>query len=110
MKIDIGQLDFINPILREMAKSVEAHFGVEFTVTSLYRIPDGAPSSTHEVLPLRAVDLRCHDDALGFAVQHYVNSIYEYDPDRITKKCCLYHDAGGGWHIHLQVHPNTRLR
>lgn len=110
MKIDISNLEFINPILREMAKSVEAHFGVEFTITSLYRIPKGSPTSTHEVLPLRAIDLRCHDHDFGEAVETYVNSIYQYDPNRPSKKCCMYHSAGSGYHLHLQVHENTELR
>ena len=111
MKIDLAQLEFINPILREMALSVEARFGVEFTITSLYRIPKDTPSSTHEVLPLRAIDLRCHDHDLGEAIENYVNSIYQYDPNRTGKKCCMYHSVGNsGYHIHLQVHPNTALR
>ena len=109
MRIDLGQIGFISPILREMALSVEEHFGVEFTVTSLLRLPVGG-SSNHQQLPLRAIDLRCHDDALGYAVEEYVNSIYEYDHHRPSKKCCLYHDVGGGWHLHLQVHHHTRLR
>ena len=110
MKIDLSQLEFIDPVLREMALSVESHFGVEFTVTSLYRIPSGTPSSTHEVIPLRAIDLRCHDHDLGESVENYINSIYSYDPNRSSKRCCMYHDAGGGFHIHLQTHSNTELK
>jgi hypothetical protein len=109
MRIDLNQLEFIDPILREMAISVEHHFGVEFTVTSLLRLPVGG-SSNHQQLPLRAIDLRCYDDALGFSVEEYVNSVYEYDYHRPSKKACLFHDVGQGWHLHLQVHPNTRLK
>lgn len=107
MKIDLSQLEFINPILREMALSVEGHFGVEFTVTSLYRIDD---NGVHGQLPLRGIDLSCHDRDLGESVENYVNSIYQYDPNRLSKKCCMYHDAGSGHHIHLQVHQNTALK
>lgn len=108
MKIDLNQLEFINPILREMAISVEENFGVEFCVTSLYRIDD---PGVHGTLPLRGLDLRCHDPFTGEAVETYVNAIYEYDPDRPSKKCCMYHDAGqGGFHLHLQVHPKTVLK
>ena len=78
MKIDLKQLEFINPILREMALSVEGHFGVEFTITYLLRLPVGG-SSTHQKLPLRAIDLSCHDNDLGEAIENYVNAIYQFD-------------------------------
>ena len=106
MKIDLSQLEFIDPILREMALSVEGHFGVEFTITSLYRMTG---AGVHTVLPLRGIDLRCKDYDMGIAVEEYVNSIYQYDPNRMSKKCCMYHDGGNGYHLHLQVHPNTEL-
>ena len=107
MKIDISQLEFINPILREMAQSLEHVYGVEFIITSLYRIND---NGVHGQLPLRGIDLRCRDDNLGELIEADLNSIYEYDPNRSSKKVCMYHDTGLGKHLHLQVHPNTRLR
>ena len=110
MKIDLNQLAFVSPVLREMALSTEAHFGCELIITSLYRIPNGIPSSTHEVLPLRALDIRCHDRDFGEAIESYVNAIYQYDPDRPSKRCCLYHDSGGGYHCHLQVSDKTALK
>ena len=107
MKIDISQLEFINPILREMANSLKTIYGVEFTITSLYRIDD---PGVHGQLPLRGIDLGCRDDNLGELIEADLNSVYEYDPNRPRKKVCMYHDSGGGKHLHLQVHPNTRLR
>ena len=104
MKIDIGQLDFIEPKLRELAQLVEQATGLEFTVTSLYRIND---SGVHGQLPLRGIDLRCKDQSIGLLVQSMVNQHWIYDPDRPDMKCCMFHDVGQGAHLHLQVHPNT---
>ena len=108
MKLDTGQLEFIEPKLREMVLDVEESFGVEFTITSLFRIND---NGTHGTLLLRAVDLRCRQDTLGFGVEDYVNSKWEYNGTN-GKNCALYHNnrKGGGKHIHLQVHPNTRKK
>jgi len=106
MKIDIGQLEFINPLLRKLAIEVETIFDVEFTITSLYRIND---NGVHGQLPLRGLDLRCRNDELGKNIVEYVNSTYIYDRSRPNLACCMYHDTGLGKHIHLQVHPNTEV-
>jgi hypothetical protein len=108
VKLDIAQLEFIEPKLREIALDVEKTFGVEFTITSLYRINN---NGVHGTLPLRGIDLRCRNDHLGHAVEDYVNDKWEYNGTS-GKNCCLYHQnrKGGGKHIHLQVHPNTRER
>ena len=105
MRIDIEQLEFIDKKLRSMLLMLEAQFDVEFTITSLYRIGD---NGVHGQLPLRGIDLRCQDEHLGRLVEDYINSIWEYDHGR-DLKCCMYHDAGSGDHLHFQVHPNTRL-
>lgn len=106
MRIDLGQLEFIDSKLREIALDVEKAFGVEFTVTSLYRM---GGNGVHSQLPLRGLDLRCRNDHLGASVEDYVNDRWEYNGTS-GKNCCLYHHnrRGGGKHIHLQVHPNTR--
>ena len=107
MKIDLGQLEFINPLLRKIALAVEEQFDTEFTVTSLYRMFD---EGVHGSLPLRGIDLRCREDHFGALIKDFVNSHWEYDPSRPEIDCCIYHDTGLGKHIHLQVHPNTRER
>lgn len=108
MKLDLAQLEFIEPKLRGMTLDVEATFDVEFTITSLYRIGD---NGVHGQLPLRGLDLRCRNDDLGNDIAFYVNSKWIYDPARTEMKCCMYHAVeGGAPHIHLQVHPNTRKR
>jgi hypothetical protein len=55
MQIDLKQLEFIDPKLREIALAVEDEFG-EQVITSLYRIDD---AGVHGTLPLRGIDLRC---------------------------------------------------
>jgi hypothetical protein len=105
MRLDISQLHFIDPQLRIIAIGVEMYFGVEFTATSLVRIGD---NGVHGQLPLRGIDLRCHNEKLGKAVEEHVNSTWVYDLNRPEMKCCVFHNAGQGWHLHLQVHPNTK--
>lgn len=107
MKIDLSQLEFIDPFLRHIAMEVEEHFDVEFTVTSLYRIGD---PGVHGAIPLRGIDLRCKNHALGASVAEYINDKYIYDPMRPEMVVCKFHDAGSGYHIHLQVHPLIELR
>jgi hypothetical protein len=103
VRIDLANLEFIDPKLRQIALEIEKHFRVEFTITSLYRIDD---PGVHGAMPLRGIDLRCYGD-LGEIVADFVNSQYTYDPDRPDKKCAIYHDVGRGAHLHLQTHPKT---
>jgi len=56
MKIDLVQLEFITPLLREIALAIEERFG-EKTITSLYRIGD---TGVHGTMPLSGMDLRCN--------------------------------------------------
>ena len=108
MKIELGQLAFIDPMLREIAMDTEAHFGVEFIVTSLYRIDD---NGVHGTLPLRGLDWRCRDEELGSIVEWYINTKWSYDPDRPEKQCCMCHKvSGGALHLHLQTHAKTKRR
>lgn len=107
MNIDLRNLKFISSILRIIASDTENHFGIKFTITSLYRIDD---PGVHGTLPLRGIDFRCKDDNLGKVVEDYVNDKWIYDYRRPKKVCCVYHDSGSGKHLHFQTHPNTRLR
>jgi hypothetical protein len=106
MEIDIGQLEFIDRDLRKMLVSAEQQFAdvLPFVVTSLYRIGD---NGVHGQLPLRGIDIRCHDDTIADAIVIWVNTRYQYDPNRPQMACCMYHDVGLGKHLHFQVHPNT---
>ena len=105
MKIDVANLAFIDPRLREILVFVERQSGLEFTITSLYRINDGG---VHGQLPLRGTDLRCRVALVGHEIASLVNRAYQYDPERPHKQCAIFHDSGQGPHLHLQVHPNTR--
>ena len=108
MKIDLGQLEFIDEMLRTMATETEEAFGCKFVVTSLYRIGDGG---VHGALPLRGLDWRCHYEPFGAFVAAYINKRWQYDYSRPTKTCCMCHKVGAGaLHLHLQVHPHTLRR
>lgn len=84
----------------------EKNLGIELMATSLYR----DDSVIHKTVPLRAIDFRCWYIHLGQAIEKYVNDNFEYDYNRPEKKCCLFHTTGKGWHLHIQVHQNTKRR
>lgn len=104
MKIDIDQLEFIDRNLRDILLFIEKSTGVEFTITSLYRIGD---SGVHGQLPLRGTDLRVRCYALGQVLEQMINEKFWYDPQRPELSCALLHGGGANLHLHLQVHPNT---
>lgn len=105
MKIDIKNLEFIDPKLREISTWLEKTTGLEFTVTSLYRVGD---HGVHGCIPLRGVDLRLWSHAAGRLFESMINEKFQYDPERPEKKCAVFHDVGKGIHLHIQTHPNTK--
>jgi len=104
MKADIGQMEFIDPMLRKMAEWIEEETGLEFTLTSIFRMND---SGVHGALPVRGIDLRCRSSEVGVSVESLINKFWKYDPKRPNKKCCFLHGHDSNLHFHLQVHPNT---
>ena len=102
--IDIAQLEFIDPKLREMVAWLEKSTGFTFTITSLYRIGD---TGVHGQLPVRGIDLRCRNKVVGHELEYLVNYFWLYDPTRPIKECAFLHGVGANLHLHLQVHPNT---
>jgi len=106
MKADYQQYSFWHPKLRELVAWLEESTGLEFTATSMYRMDD---PGVHGTLPLRAVDLRMWNEQLGEVIEEFINDHWQYDPERWKMHCCLFHNAGTGLHLHLQVHPNTKL-
>lgn len=105
MKIDIGQLEFIDETLRTILVETEERLEQEQTITSLYRMGD---NGVHGVLPLRGVDWRCRDRAEGEKIAAMINAGWAYDPNRPEKQCCIPHGEGWNFHLHIQTHPNTR--
>lgn len=103
-QIALYDLEFIDKMLKKVLLDKEAAFGTG-TVTSLYRIGD---TGVHGTLPLRAMDERCKDKAVGDRIAEYINSKWAYDPDRPQMKVCVFHNVGQGWHLHYQVHSKTR--
>ena len=107
MRIDLMQLEFVDITLRKIATWLEDSTGLEFIVTSLYRMGD---PGVHGQLPLWAIDLRMRDWDIGREIETHVNFTWEYDPERQNMQCAVLHDAGFGLHLHLQSHPHTRRR
>ena len=98
------QLEFIEKELRNILYFLETNTGLEFTCTSLFRIND---TGVHGTLPLRGIDLRMRDKAIGSMCESLINANRKYDPERPDKKCAFLHGEGSNLHLHIQVHPNT---
>lgn len=92
--------------LLEIAGWAAMTFGTDI-VTSAYRPGD---SGVHGTIPLRGLDLRCRDIALGQLVSKRVNERWQYDPERPDMECCIAHGEGMNLHLHIQVHPRTQRR
>ena len=106
MRIDCEQLEFIDHNLRKILSFVESSTGLEFTITSLFRIGD---PGVHGELPVRGCDLRIRNKEIGLKLEMAVNQAWEYDADRPQKMCAILHGDGMSLHLHLQTHPNTEL-
>lgn len=104
MRIDVAQLEFIDKNLRAIISWLENHTGLQFTITSLYRLDD---NGVHGALPLRGVDLRMRNIGIGDAIVKEINDNWQYDSKRESFKCAILHGKGSNLHIHLQVHTNT---
>jgi hypothetical protein len=103
--LDLNQLDFVHPTLRQIVLETQERFGFIFVVTSMYRIND---PGVHGVLPLRGIDIRCRNYSLAKVIEGEVNYLWDYDPDRPTRKVCVAHGEQSNFHLHFQVHPNTK--
>lgn len=102
--IDVEQLQFLHFHLRAVLRWVASKFGMCFVITSLYRMDD---NGVHGQLPCRGADLRCYDKDIANEICSKVNAHWKYDPSRPNVQVALAHNTGKGFHIHLQVHPNT---
>ena len=83
MKADFAQYEFWHPKLRELAQWLEGATGIEFTLTSEYRIGD---PSVHGQLPLRGIDIRCRHKGIGLVVE---NLILPEEAEKIQRKLKL---------------------
>ena len=104
MKADFGQFDFLDGKLKEILSDLEEQTGVEFTMTSIYRIGD---TGVHGTLPVRGVDLRMRSASVGTEVVDLVNERWGYDTERTEKSCAILHGEDSNMHLHIQSHPNT---
>ena len=107
MRIDYTQMEFIDKKLRDIIYFLEKNTGIEFTATSLCRMND---PGVHGQIPLRGVDLRIRDKAIGSMIESLINSHMIYDQSRPEKKCAFMHGEGSNLHIHLQTHSKTIQR
>lgn len=115
----------VHPKLQALAIEVEGFmlelYDIEPTMTessrtreetiALYNDPK-APVSTHEIVPLRAFDVRASVMALPQIKElvETINARWIYDPARPNKVCAMFHEVNGrGEHLHFQVADETKL-
>jgi hypothetical protein len=103
--IEIKNLEVLNlhPKLIPIVEQVMAVYDLTL-ITSAYRPGD---EGVHGQMPVRGLDLRCHQVVLGKAIEEDINKEWMYDPERPLIKVCVAHGEGDNFHVHLQVHRNT---
>jgi hypothetical protein len=108
--IHIKNLEVLNlhRILISVVHWIFREFGFPVIITSAHRPGD---HGIHDTMPVRAVDIRCRDKKIGGILSDSVNLNWEYDPERPGKYAVCYpHGSGLNYHLHIQVHPNTKRR
>lgn len=96
----------LHPLLREVVGWVTAKHGYDI-ITSAHRPDD---PGVHGTIPVRGIDLRIFNVGIAQLIANAINRRWIYDSERPGKKVAIVHDVGSGWHLHLQVHPNTAKR
>jgi hypothetical protein len=115
---DIRTLDEwagLAPTLRNLIEWIWLHAwptSTDLIVTRIQGPPIVDESGVHQTSPHRALDISTR--ALVYTeakrVERAVNASWSYDAARPEKDCALYHDAGSGYHLHIQVHSATAQR
>ena len=103
-EIDVAQLEFINSTLRKILFDIEVRSGKQ-VITSLYRRND---TGVHGTIPVRGCDLRARKHGNAISIVEWVNKYWEYDSNRPILQVAVAHGEGDNFHVHLQVHKNTR--
>lgn len=101
-------------IVTEAGQYAYYDLGFQLLITSIWRsVAEDADLGGHGIHPeWRAVDVHAdswQDTKIG-QVASFVEGRYQYDPSRPSMKVALWEPHGNGPHLHLQVHPATRLR
>ena len=101
----------VHPMLVKIDQWIFEKYGALFITSSWrpYKIHPG-DSGIHSEIPIRANDLRSKIFTSPSEVEDCINQNWEYDPQRPELNVCVYHNSGQGWHFHVQVHQNTRVR
>jgi len=99
----------LQKILFEMDEISKLLFKKEIFVTSTWRKKTN-DSGIHALY--RAADCRTENYYTTLQLDilvSIINATYSYDDKRPEFKVTLYHEVEGStWHIHIQVHPNTK--
>ncbi len=104
----VGVLVGWHPMLIEIYAWIYSKYGDKVIITCAHEARDY--DSTHDVDPLRAIDIRSWIFNNPQAIENVINDCWIYDPERPEMQVAKYHDTGRGKHIHIQVHANTRKR
>ena len=101
----ISMMHGFHPTLVDIAVWLEEMYS-RTVITCGYRPGD---EGVHGTSPCRGLDLRSWVYPDAQKVVDHVNTRWQYDHRRPKMLCAILHDVGSGRHIHLQVHPRTRL-
>jgi hypothetical protein len=102
-----------DPILARIMRWICDRYPGLVCITSGYREGD---KGVHGTDPRRGEDIRSSMFTAPAMVEADINRHWEYDPARPKKPVARLHRAKkpdgtlGGWHFHIQSHPNTRRR
>jgi len=95
----------VMPVLINIVSWIYNEHDKKIVITSGFRMGD---MGVHGQRPLRGLDIRSRIYSDPNRLCQMVNDRWEYDWVRPEMKCAILH--GKDVHIHLQVHPRTRLK
>jgi hypothetical protein len=87
-------------------------YSLPVTVTSISEKVVGRKSRTHEEFRAIDISLKNWNEIHVKRLQHRINSIYKHwatGPVNGQKRVMVTHDAGSGYHTHLQIRRNISL-
>ncbi|KKM14521.1 hypothetical protein LCGC14_1705280 [marine sediment metagenome] len=93
--------------LMDVVEWVYEEHDQNLVITSGFRKGD---PGVHGQIPLRGLDIRSRVYSDPDRPCRLINDRWEYDWKRPEKKVASLHGEGDEIHIHLKVHPRTRLR
>ena len=108
----------LSPLLKSIVEDAEQFSQIAFDkdlfITCIWRsqTEDKALSGTGVHVFWKAIDVRAAswNDPEAESMVNRTNLNWIYDPSRPEMEVAFYKEHGDGFHVHYQVHPNTKPR